>query len=602
MRSEHAGAKVPFKIKPGEKPVKIWSLMWLEEVGQCIFIEYENDMIIVDAGMEFSANETLWADYIIPDIRYVKKNIKKLRWIVLSHWHLDHIWALRDLLPELNFPTIYTTPLTLGIVKKTFDNKSDMEKIRYKIVDPEVDLLKLWAFTIEFVSVNHNIPETMAMAIHTPKGMIFNSSDFKIDHTPAIGKPADLAKIARIGQEWVKLYIWDSLWSSKSGPTKSEKEIGDTLQRIISKSTGRVVVATFASNVWRVIQLINSAIKNDRKVFLSGRSMLNNVEICQELWYIKVPRGYVRKINNDVENMPDEKVLILCTGAQWEEFSALARMARNEHPQVQLKSGDTILVSASVIPGNEIQAMNMKDALVKRGVNLVTNNDMDIHASGHGWVEDHKLMINLINPEFFLPFYMNAYFRYEHRKLGMELGIPEENILMPDENGAIVEMYDNGCKLSDERLNVDTVLIDGKWKGHLSGEYVIKARQIMAHDGVVSLVFKIHPQTKELMWNIQIESRGFVYSSEVRKVHTRVLDFAKSKYTTYTKKRMDTRDVMKRIKDDLGDYIVKEIWRSPMVVPMYVYTTDSWPTKNKKTEESNDEDVVGMTIEEQGGE
>ncbi len=571
--------------------------MGLEEVGQCIFIEYEDDMIIVDAGMEFSANETLGADYIIPDIRYVKENIKKLRGIVLSHWHLDHIWALRDLLPELWFPTIYTTPLTLGIIKKTFDNKSDIDKIKYKIVDPDVDLLKLGAFTIEFVHVNHNIPETMAMAIQTPKGIIFNSSDFKIDHTPAIGEPADIPKISRIWQEWVKLYIWDSLWSSKKWPTKSELEIGKTLESIIGKSSGRLIVATFASNVWRVIQLINNSIRHDRVVYLSGRSMINNVEICQQLWYINVPKGHIRKINNDIENMPDERVMILCTGAQGEEFSALARMARNEHTQVTLKEGDTVMVSASVIPGNEIQAMNMKDSLVMRWVHLITNDDMDIHASGHGGAEDHKLMLNLINPEFFLPFYLNAYFRYEHKKLGMEVGIDEENILMPNQNGAIIEMYDKWCRISDERINVDTVLIDGKWKWHLSGEYVIKARQIMAHDGVVSLVFKIDPDTKQLIGNIQIESRWFVYSSEVRKVHTRVVDFVKSKYSTYSKKRMETKDIMRKIKDDLGEFINKEIGRSPMVIPTYVYITrDGWSKSGK------DEDLVGLTLEEQGGE
>ncbi len=587
-----------FEIKKWEKPVKIWSLMWLEEVWQCIFIEYENDMIIIDAGMEFSANETLGADYIIPDIKYVKQNIKKLRWIVLSHWHLDHIWALRDLLPELWFPTIYTTPLTLWIIKKTFDNKRDIEKIRYKIVDPDIDLLKLWAFTIEFVHVNHNIPETMAMAIQTPKWLIFNSSDFKIDHTPAIGEPADLAKISRIWQEWVKLYIWDSLGSQKKWPTTSEREIWQTLDWIIEKAPWRIVVATFASNVGRVIQLINSAIKYDKVVFLSWRSMINNVEICQELWYIKVPKWHIRKINNDVENMPDERVLILCTGAQWEEFSALARMARNEHTQITLKEWDSVLVSASVIPGNEIQAMNMKDSLVTRWVHLITNNEMDIHASWHGWAEDHKLMLNLINPEFFLPYYLNAYFRYEHRKLWLEIGIPDENIMMPNQNGAIIEMYDNGCKISNEKLNVDTVLIDGKWRWHLSGEYVIKARQIMAHDGMVSLVFKIDPENKSLIWNVQIESRWFVYSSEVRKVHTRVVEFVKSKYTAYAKKKMETKDIMKKIKDDLGEYINKEIWRSPMVIPMYVYISRDWWTKIEKKED----DVVWMTLEEQWGE
>lgn len=562
-----------FTIKPDEKPVKIGSLMGLEQVGQCIFIEYENDIIIVDAGMEFAAKDTMGADYIIPDVRYVKKNIKKLRGIVLSHGHLDHVWALRDLLPELGYPTIYTTPLTLGIVKKTFDDKKLISKIKYKLIDPDMDILKLGCFTIEFIHVNHNIPETMAMSIDTPKGVIFNSSDFKIDHTPAIGKPADLAKIARIGLEGVKLYIWDSLWAQKAGWAPSEKHIGETLNTLVEKAPGRIIVATFASNVWRVIQLIDSAVRSDRVVFLSGRSMLNNVEICQEIGYIKVPKWAVRKINHDTENMPDERVLILCTGAQGEEFSALARMARGEHTQITLMPWDTVLVSASVIPGNEIQAMQMKDDLVQRWVRLITNDEMDLHTSGHGWAEDHKLMLNLVNPEFFLPYYLNAYFRYEHKKLWLAVGIPEERILMPNKNGSIIEMYDDGCRIAAKRLELDAVLIDGKGRGHLEGEYVIKARQIMAHDGCVNLILKVDSQTKELVGNIQIESRGFVYSNEVREVHTKVVEYVKSKYKTYIKKRKEMKDVMRMIKEDLGEFVTKEVGRSPMIIPMYVYIT-----------------------------
>ncbi len=584
-----------FTIKKWEKPVRIWSLMWLEQVGQCMFIEYENDMIIVDAGMEFTAKETLWADYIIPDVRYVKKHIKKLRWIVLSHGHLDHVGALRDLLPELWFPTIYTTPLTLWIVKKTFDNKKDISKIKYKIVDPEIDILKLWCFTIEFINVNHNIPETMAMAISTPKWVIFNSSDFKVDHTPAIWEPADLAKIARIWLEWVKLYIWDSLWATKKWRAPSEKEIWITLEETVAKTTWRIVIATFASNVWRVIQLVDSALKNDRVVFLSWRSMLNNVAICQELWYIKAPKNYIRKLTS-LENMPDNRVMILCTGAQWEEFSALARMARDEHAQVKLQPWDTVLVSASTIPGNEIQAMNMKDQLVEKWINLITNDEMDVHTSWHGWAEDHKLMLNLVKPEYFLPYYMNAYFRYEHKKLWLLVGIPDENILMPNKNWAIIELFDNGARISPETLEVDAVLIDGKWKGHLSGEYVIKARQIMAHDWCVTLLFKVDAQTKELVGNIQIESRWFVYSSEVKDVHTKIVNYVKSRYYALQKKRVDTKDIMRSIKDDLASFIEKEVWRSPMIIPMYVFiardTTKWWvdahtdektiDTKNKK--------------------
>lgn len=257
--------------------------MGLEQVGQCIFIEYENDMIIVDAGMEFAAEEELGADYIVPDISYIKKNKHKLRGIILSHGHLDHVGALRDMLPELDFPMIYTTPLTLGIVKKTFDDPKLAAKIKYKIVDPFTDLLQLGCFSIEFVLVNHNIPETLAQAIYTPKGVIFNTADFKIDHTPAIDKPADLAKIARIGTEGVKLLIADALGVTNKGVVKSEKLIGDTIDSIIKQTPGRVIVATFASNIGRVIQLINSAVKYNRTVFLSGRSMVNNVEIAQEL-------------------------------------------------------------------------------------------------------------------------------------------------------------------------------------------------------------------------------------------------------------------------------------------------------------------------------
>ncbi len=560
-----------FKIKKGETPVRIWSLLGLEQVGQCVFIEYENDMIIVDAGMEFAAGETLGADYIVPDIRYIKQNKKKLRGIVLSHGHLDHIGGLRDMLPELDYPTLYTTPLTLWIVKKLFDNKEDVAKIKFKIVDPDSDILRLGCFTIEFVRVNHNIPETMAMAIYTPKWVIFNSSDFKIDHTPAIDKPADLAKIARIGVEGVKLYIGDSLGSAKQGRAPSEKVIGENLARTIKETEGRIVVATFASNVWRIIQLIQSAIRYDRVVFLSGRSMINNVEICQQLGYINVPKGSIRKVTNDIESMPDNKVLILCTGAQGEEFSALARMARGEHAQITLRPGDSVLRSATTIPGNELQAAQMVNQLVVKGINLVTNDDLDIHTSGHGGAEDHKLMLTLVNPEYFLPFYIEAFYRYEHRKLWLAQWIPSDHILMPNQNGSIIEMFDDGCRIADEKLDLDTVLIDGKGKGHLSGEYVIKARKIMAHDGAVALIFKIDSQSKELVWNIQIESRWFVYSGEVQDVHTKVVEFVKNKYYDGVKKRLDVKDIMKNMKDDLGDFLMKEVGRQPMVIPMYVY-------------------------------
>jgi ribonuclease J len=581
-------------IKKWEKPVRIWGLMGLEQVWQCMFIEYENDMIIIDAAMEFTTQANFGADYIIPDISYVKKNIKKLRWIIITHGHLDHVGSLRDILPELWYPTVYTTPLSLGIIKKTFENPKDAEKIKYKIIDPDIDVLKLWCFTLEFVPVNHNIPETLAISIHTPKWIIFNSADFKIDHTPAIDRPADLAKIARIWAEWVKLYIGDSLWANKKWRSISEKEIWENLDELIQKTKTRMLIATFASNIWRIIQIVNSAIKSNKTVFLSGRSMVNNVEICQQLGYIKVPKWYIRKLSEEVDTFPDDQVLILSTGAQGEEFAALTRMSRNEHNFLQLKKWDTILMSATPIPWNEWAVNTMINNLIFKDINLITNDDIDVHASGHGCIEDHKLMLSLLRPEFFLPYFMPAKERYAHKNLAMNMWMPESRILMPMKNGEIIEMYQDVVLIGNERLKLDTVMVDWKWKGHMSGEYVIKARSIMAEDWVLALIFKVDAKTKELVGNIQIESRGFVYSSEVKDIHTKVVEFARAKYVENSKRKMPVKDNLKILKEDLWEFIMQIIWRVPMIMPMFVYIN-----KDSKEDVSKDEAILGMTLEEQ---
>jgi ribonuclease J len=581
-------------IKDWEQPVKIGSLLGLEQVWQCIFMEYKDDIILVDAGLEFCAGEMMGADYIIPDISYIKKNRKKLRGIVITHGHLDHIGALRDILPALDFPMIYTTPLTLGIIKKSFEDQKLLPKIKCKIVDPDVDIITLWCFTIEFVRVNHNIPETLALAIQTPKGLIFNSADFKIDHTPAIDQPADLGKIARIGNEWVKLYIWDSLWSNRKWWSISEKVIGENLDTIIKQAEGRLIIATFASNVGRIIQIIHSAMKYDKVVYLSGRSMVNNVEICQNLEYIPNLKGRIRKLDRDVENMPDHRVVVLATGAQGEEFSALARISRGEHPDLHLHKGDTVLVSSSTIPGNELDMAKMLNDLIVQDIKLITKDDMDVHASGHGFEEDHKLMLTLLKPQYFMPYYTDAVMRYAHKKLGLEMGIDDNNILMPIHNGAIVEMYDDGVRLSDKTLKLDTILIDGKGIGHLSGEYVMKARNIMGHNGIVALIFKIDSKTKEIVGNVQIESRGFVYSSEVKKIHTNIIDFVTSEYSKKLTRMKDVKTILKGLKEDLTNYISKILDRAPLVIPMFVYINQD------DTEDDQNHQLIWLTLDEQG--
>ena len=584
--------------KKKETPVKVWSLLWLEQVGQCIYIEYKNDIIIVDAGMEFAANETLGADYIIPDITYLKKNKHKIKWVLLTHWHLDHIWALRHILPELDYPTIYTTQLTLWIIKKTFDNPKDANKIKSYIVNPDSDIIKLGCFSVEFVPVNHNIPETLALAINTPKWLIFNSSDFKIDYTPAIDKPADLGKIARIWLEWVRLYIWDSLWADRKGWAMSEKIIWHNLENIIKTAPSRIIIATFASNVGRIIQIIESAIKYDKVVFLEWRSMINNVEICKELGYLNAPRWCVRKLTADVDNMPPDRVVILSTGAQWEEFSWLARIARWDHTSFKLRKEDTVLMSSSTIPWNEASVGMMLNSLVVKNINLITNSDLDIHASWHGYQEDHKLMLNLIKPEYFLPFYTDAMFRYNHKNIAIDMWIPEKNVLMPINNWSIIEIYDDKIVTSEEYLKLDTVLVDGKGIWHLSGEYVMKARKIMSEGWILALIFKIDSHTKELIWNIQIESRWFVYSSEVKKIHTNIVEFAKKRYSELHSKNHNTKEILKTIKEDLWTHLLKILWRSPMIMPMFVYINreNNWHLKDATEHE---EAIIGMTLEEQ---
>jgi len=586
-------------IKKDEVPVRVGNLIGLEQVGQCMFVEYKNDIIIVDAGMEFAANEELGADYIIPDISYLKKNKSKIRGILITHGHLDHVGAIRDIIEELGYPIIYTTPLALGIIKKTFDDYKKANMIKYKIIDPDVDLIKLGCFSVEFVRVNHNIPESLALSIQTPKGVIFDSWDFKIDHTPSIDRPTDLAKIARIGTEGVKLYTGDSLGAQTPGRAKSEKVIWEIVDGQIKNVKGRMVIATFATNIGRVIQIIDSAIRYNKVIFLSGRSMINNVEICQELWYINVPKGMIRKLDDEVNNMPDERVLILCTGAQGEEFAALTRMSRGEHAQVTLKKWDTILLSSSTIPGNELAMGSMQNALLGRWVELITNNDMDVHTSWHGYAEDHKMFLSLLKPQYFMPAFDEMKHRYAHKKLALDIGMPEENIIMPTENGSIIEMYDDVVLIGSQKLKLDTVMIDGKWQGHLSGEYVIKARHIMAQNGVVALVFKVDTKSNELVGNIQIESRGFVYSSEVKTIHTQIVEFARSKYNDNLKKKMDVRDNLKQLKEMLWEFISKIIGRVPMLMTMFVYINRD-AQNNGAGDLPTEEALVGMTLDEQG--
>ena len=585
-------------IKKGEKPVRIFWLWGLEQIGSNMtVIEYENDILIVDAWMEFADDTMPWVDYIIPDISYLMARKKNIKGIIITHGHLDHIWAVKNIISNLDYPTIYTSPLTIWMIKRSLNDK-DNKSLKYKQVDPDIDVFKLWVFTLEFFRVNHSIPESMGVSVHTPKWLLVFSWDFKIDFTPAIDKPADLWKISRIGQEWVKMFLWESTNANKPWHSVSEKVIWENLDKIVNAyKKNRLIVSTFASNVWRIIQIINSAIKYDKVVFLAWRSMVANVQLCQELWYITAPKWMIRQLSSEAESMPDERVLALCTWSQWEENSALVRMAKWEVKDFMLRPWDSVLLSSHTIPWNEKAVVGMINDLVKIWVDVIDEPWLDTHTSWHGCQEDLKMMMSLLNPEYFCPIHGEPYMRHANKKVAMSLWYEEDKVLLP-ENGQIMELYEDVAFVSDKKIKLDTVMIDGKGEGHLSWEYVMKARSIMGENGIVGLIFKVDTKTRELVWNIQIESRGFVYSSEVKKIHTQIVEFARAKYNDNAKKKMDVKDNLRLIRDELGEYITKIIGRVPMLMLMYVYINRE-AIQNIPVE-TNDE-IIWMTLEEQGG-
>ncbi len=582
-----------------EIPLKIMPMWWLEEVGgNMTVVEYRSDIFIIDVGMLFWADGILGVDYIIPDVSYLANKKKKIKGIVITHGHLDHIWALKHILPLLDFPPIYGTPLSMALIRKSLEEKKILKQATLNVIDPDIDLVKMGVFTIEFFRVNHSIPDAVWLNIHTPKGNILHTWDFKIDFTPAVDKPADLAKIARIWQEGVLLMFSDSTNATRVWRTPSESVIWEALDKEIKETKWRLIIATFASLIWRIAQIVESAVRNNKIVFLWGRSMINNMEIAKQLWYINVPQGMVRPLRGSIEDLPDHKVVVITTGSQWEEFSALVRIANNEYPYLTIRPADKILLSSSPIPGNERSVVDMTNQLINKWANVVTNNELDIHTSGHGRQDDLKLMLSLVKPKFFVPVHGEVFMKDAHKRLAVEIGIKEENIFMVP-NGWIINVTRNKVSLDKEKIKLDTVMIDGLGVGHLSGEYVIKARQIMAQSGMLGFILKIDTNTKELIWNIQIESRGFVYSSEVKKIHTIIVNFVRKEYEKMYKRqreKINIKEALKSIKGKLEDFINGQIGRIPMIIPSFVYITREVTKKDLPVEEA----IIGMTLEEQG--
>lgn len=536
--------------------------------------QYEDDILLVDCGIQFAEPDMLWANCSIPDISFLIPYKKNIKWLVITHAHLDHIGALKHILPALDFPTLYGTKLTLWIIKKGLEENKILHLQKFVEVNTDSnELVRIWEhFQCEFFRVNHSVPDCAGLYITTPWGFkAVHTGDFKIDFAPQIDKPADLSRIGEYGRKWVTLFLSDSTGSTRKWFSTSEKHIWDTLEKIIAHHTkGRLIITIFSSWISRVQQIINACESYDKYVFLSGRSMVENVAISKDLWYLKAKPGTIKKMSpKTTEWIPLEKQVIITTWSQWEEFSALSRMAEGKHASIEIMAGDTIIFSSSVVPGNERSVVAVINKLIRLWANVITKDDWEVHTWGHAFQEEQKIMLNLVQPKYFIPIYGDLYFRHAHKNTAIAMGLKEENILMLD-NWNIVDFGpDQKIFKSKLKAPIQDIIIDGHGIG-TANSHVIQARDKMMNAWVLVLLFKTDIKTKAILGPLKIESRGLVYLDEVRLIHKLIIKKAKAIYENTVKDvpEIEEKDLVKILKSDLETFLLQKIDRSPMVIPM----------------------------------
>ncbi len=549
--------------------VKIIPLGGLEEVGRNMTVfEYGNDIIIVDMGLQFPEEDMPGIDYIIPDISYLKGKEKNIRGIIITHGHYDHIGAITHLIRPLGNPPIFAAPLTLGIIKKR--SEDDPAKTRLNLHPiKKTDRLTLGKFAVEFFHINHSIPDGLGLAIFTPAGLILHTGDFKFDFTPINDEPADIGRIAELGKRGVALLMSDSTDAETPGHSISEQSIMETLGNIFNNSRGRIIAVTFSSLISRVQQIITLAEQHGRKVALNGYSMKANVEIAKQLNYIKIKKGTIIRVE-DVNKYPDSQIVVVGTGAQGESNAMLMRIANREHRSIAVHKGDTIIFSSSVVPGNERTVQGLKDTLCRQGAHIIHYKMMDIHAGGHAHREDLKLMITLTRPKFFIPIHGNYYMRKIHAELAASTGIPEQNILLPD-NGSVVELGQRGAHIAKEKVPSNYIMVDGLGVGDV-GQVVLRDRQAMSKDGVFTIVLIIDSKTKKMIGSADIISRGFIYMKE----STALIDETKKKVTQIVSAKTSAEGpinwayVRNNVRDTIGEFLYSKTERRPLILPVVI--------------------------------
>jgi len=574
--NETAGSKfIPEKTDPAnlknenrkkEEKVYVIPLGGIEEIGKNMTaFQYKDEIIIVDAGLTFPEDEHLGIDVIIPDFSYLESNRDKVKALLLTHGHEDHIGAIPYLYQKLGSEDIpmYGGRLTLELAKAKFE-KRDAKLPKEKIIKGRSILKISKYFTVEFISVTHSIADCYAICIKTPAGTILHTGDFKVDLTPVDGEGFDFGRLAQLGEEGVDLLLSDSTNAQIPGFTPSERTVGESLKDEFSKAQGRIILAAFASHVHRLQQIIYIAEKYGRKIAIDGRSMVKIFEICSNLGYLKIPKGIMVEIDK-VETLPASQVLILCTGTQGEPLAALSRIANGSHKYISLREGDTVVISATPIPGNEKAAYKNINQLMKRHANVVFEKGVGIHVSGHGCQEEQKLMLNLIKPKFFMPVHGEYVMLKKHKELAEAVGIPSENIILA-ENGMKLELTKSNFK-SVGKVPSGVTLIDGFGIGDI-GNAVLKDRQNLADDGIVIISISQY-KTGKFSKQIELVTRGFVYNKDAESLLTETKELIRLEL-----ENMETQDVKEigkikqRLKLKVGEFLNKKTDREPIILPI----------------------------------
>jgi len=549
----------------GTKEVSVTPLGGVGEIGKnMMVVEIEDEILIVDCGVKFPEDDLLGIDLVINDFSYVRENSDRVKGIVLTHGHEDHIGGLPYLLRDINVP-IYGTRLTLGLLEGKLKEHRLLKDSRLKVVNPGRSI-KVGNIKVDFIRVNHSIADTCALAIHTPLGPIVYASDFKFDQTPIDGEIVDFHKLAELGDSkpGVLALFSDSTNVERAGFTLSEKVVGNTIDDIFRGARERIVLATFASNIHRVQQVINAAIKFNRKVAFTGRSMINNVEIARNLGYLTVPDDMILNIRN-VSDYPDNQIVLLTTGSQGEPMAALTRMARGDHYHINIRKGDTVIISASAIPGNERLVGQTINQLFKRGANVIYEDVSGVHVSGHASQEELKLMMNLVKPKYFVPTHGEYRHLNRHAALARENGIPEENIYIADIGDKIAFSEERVRKAAN--IQSGSVFVDGLGVGDV-GNIVLRDRRLLSEDGILIVVVTIDNHGN-ILSGPDIVTRGFVYIRESEELIAEATSRLEEKLKECEENNITEWSVLKnKIRDTLNDYIYKKIKRNPMILPI----------------------------------